>query len=309
MILAAVDIGTNSVKYLLAQADGEKGATVLKDAVKITKLGVGLRKSGLISLPALQRTADAVKEFVADAEKNGADVIRIVGTMALRSASNAGELSDKLRELTGIETEVLSGEEEALLSFSGAVSGFDLSNVNRYCTIDTGGGSTELVFAEKGEIVCKASLKTGALLLTEKFFSNDTILRKDIENADYELKQIFGSVKPPFKIDMAVGIGGNVTSMASVYKKMEEYDPDEAHGTVLPEKEVERQIGEYSVKSPEERRKIPGLDPERADIILAGACIIRYAMRFAGCREIVVSDRGLRHGILSSMIRGQHQFN
>jgi len=305
MILAAVDIGTNSVKYLLAQADGEKGgATVLKDAVKITRLGGGLRKSGLISLPALQRTTDAVKEFVADAEKNGAGVIRIVGTMALRSASNAGELSDKLRELTGIETEVLTGEEEALLSFSGAVSGFDLSNVNRYCTIDTGGGSTELVFAERGEIVCKASLKTGALLLTEKFFSNDTILKEDLEKAGYELNQIFGSVKPPFKIDMAVGIGGNVTSMASVYKKMEEYDPDEAHGTVLPEEEVERQIREYSVKSQEERRKIPGLDPERADIILAGACIIRYAMLFAGCREIVVSDRGLRHGILFSMIRG-----
>ena len=304
MILAAVDIGTNSVKYLLAETDGKKSATVLKDAVKITKLGEGLRKSGLISFPALLRTADAVQEFVADAEKKGADVIRIVGTMALRTASNGGELSDKLRELTGIETEVLSGEDEAILSFLGAISGFDLSNVNRYCTIDTGGGSRELVFAEKGEIVCKASLKTGALLLTEKFFSNDTILEEDLEKAGYELKQVFDSVKPPFKVDMAVGIGGNVTSMASVYKRMEEYDPEEAHGTVLPEEEVERQIGEYSVKSPEERRKIPGLDPERADIILAGACIIRYAMRFAGCSEIVVSDKGLRHGILYSMTRG-----
>ena len=304
MILAAVDIGTNSVKYLLAETDGKKSATVLKDAVKITKLGEGLRKSGLISFPALLRTADAVQEFVADAEKKGADVIRIVGTMALRTASNAGELSDRLRELTEIETEVLSGEEEAMLSFSGAVSGFDLSNVNRYCTIDTGGGSTELVFAEKGEIVCKASLKTGALLLTEKFFSNDTILRKDIEEAQDELNQIFGSIKLPFEIDMAVGIGGNVTSMASVYKRMEKYDPDEAHGTILSEKEIERQIMEYSVKSPDERRKIPGLDPERSDIILAGACIIRYAMRVAGCREIVVSDRGLRHGILFSMLRG-----
>ena len=304
MILAAVDIGTNSVKYLLAEADGEKGATVLKDAVRITKLGEGLRKSGLISRPALQRTADAVDEFVADAKKNGADQIRIVGTMALRTASNAGEFSDKLRELTGIETEVLSGEEEARLSFAGAVSGFDLSNVNRYCTIDTGGGSTELVFAENRKIVCTASLKTGALLLTEKFFSNETILKKDIKNADDELKKIFGSMSPPFKVDMAVGIGGNVTSMASVYKKMDKYDPGEAHGTVLPEEEIERQIRAYSVKTPEERRKIPGLDPERADIILAGACIIRYAMRFAGCVEIVVSDRGLRHGIFYSMTRG-----
>lgn len=304
MRLAAVDIGTNSVKYLFAEADGEKGVIVLKDAVKITKLGEGLRGSGLISSSAIQRTAYAVKEFVADAKKNGADAVRIVGTMALRTASNAGELSDKLRELTGIETEVLSGEDEAILSFLGAISGFDLSNVNRYCTIDTGGGSTELVFAEKEEIVCKASLKTGALLLTEKFFSNDTILRKDIEEAQDELNQIFGSIKLPFEIDMAVGIGGNVTSMASVYKRMEKYDPDEAHGTILSEKEIERQIMEYSVKRPDERRKIPGLDPERSDIILAGACIIRYAMQFAGCREIVVSDKGLRHGILYSMTRG-----
>lgn len=304
MILAAVDIGTNSVKYLLAEADGEKGATVLKDAVKITKLGEGLRKSGQISRPALHRTADAVYQFVTDAKRNGADVIRIVGTMALRTACNARELIDKLRELTGIETEILSGDEEARLSFSGAISGFDMNNVNRYCTIDTGGGSTELVFAEKGEIVCKASLKTGALVLTEKFFSNESVLKKDFENAEDELKHIFRSVKPPFKVDMAVGIGGNVTSMASVYKRMDEYDPEKAQGTVLPEEEVERQIGEYLLKSPEERRKIPGLDPERADIILAGACIIRYAMRFVGCREIVVSDRGLRHGILYSMIPG-----
>ncbi len=304
MAKAIIDIGTNSVKYLLAEADRRKEAAVLKDAAKITRLGEGLSKSGLISRPALQRTTDAVNQFVADAKKNGADVIRIVGTMALRTASNAEELSDKLRELTGIETEVLSGEDEAILSFSGAVSGFDLSNVNRYCTIDTGGGSTELVFAENGEIVCNASLKTGALLLTEKFFSNETILQEDMDKADDELNQIFSSVKPPFKIDMAIGIGGNVTSMASVYKRMDKYDPAEVHGTVLSEEEVERQIREYSVKSPQQRRKIPGLDPERADIILAGACIIRYAMRFTGCREIVVSDRGLRHGILYSMTGG-----
>lgn len=301
MIKAVIDIGTNSVKYLLAEADSNDKAAVLKDVAKITRLGEGLSRSGLISRLALQRTTDAVDQFVADAKKNGSDVIRIVGTMALRTASNAEELSDKIRELTGIETEVLSGEDEAILSFSGAVSGFDLSNVNRYCTIDTGGGSTELVFAEKGEIVCKASLKTGALLLTEKFFSSETILKQDLEKTNDELNQIFARVKPPFKIDMAVGIGGNVTSMASVYKRMEEYDPAEVHGTVLPEDEIERQIREYSVKSREERRKIPGLDPERADIILAGACIIRYAMRFIGCREIVVSDRGLRHGILYSM--------
>ncbi len=304
MILAAVDIGTNSAKYMLAETNSENGPVVLKDTVRITKLGEGLGKTGLISLPALRRTIGTVNEFVLDAKKYRADVIRIVGTMALRTASNAGEFSDMLKELTGVDPEILSGEEEAALSFLGAVSGFDLSNVNRYCTIDTGGGSTELVFAEGGEIFCKASFRTGALFLTEKFFSNKTILQEDMDKADDELNQIFSSIKPPFKIDMAVGIGGNVTSMASVYKRMEKYDPAEVHGTVLSEEEVGRQIREYSVKSPKERRKIPGLDQERADIILAGACIIRYAMRFAGCREIVVSDRGLRHGILFSMIRG-----
>lgn len=304
MILAVVDIGTNSAKYLLAEINSENGPVVLKDTVRITKLGEGLRKTGLISLSALRRTVDAVNEFVTDAKKYRADVIRIVGTMALRTASNAGEFSDMLKGLTGIDAEVISGEEEAALSFLGAVSGFDLSNVNRYCTVDMGGGSTELVFAEGGEIFCRTSLKAGALFLTEKFFSNETILQENMDKADDELNQIFSSVKPPFKIDMAIGIGGNVTSMASVYKRMEKYDPAEVHGTVLSEEEVGRQIREYSVKSSKERRKIPGLDPERADIILAGACIIRCAMRFCGCRKIVVSDRGLRYGILYNMTRG-----
>lgn len=306
MKIAAIDIGTNSVKYLLAETGCEKGPIILKDNMKITKLGEGLRRTGLISSSAFRRTTEAVNEFVMDAKKNRADDIRIVGTMALRTASNAGYFSDKLKELTKIETEILSGEEEANFSFLGAVSGFNLNSMKRYCTIDTGGGSTELVFAKDGKIVSRASLKTGALLLTEKVFSKDVVSEKDLDKADNELKRVFKNVKLPFDTQLAIGIGGNVTSMAAVFKKLSECVPQEIEGTELSEEEVKRQIEEYSKKNLEQRGKITGLDPKRADIILAGACIVRYAMNFCGCRKIVVSERGLRHGVLYRMAGREH---
>ena len=301
MLKAVIDVGTNSVKYLLAEVCCGGDPAVIKDIVSITRLGEGLLQSGQIATQALSRTALAVDGFAADAKSCGAKNIRIVGTMALRMASNSADFLSRVRELTGIDAEVLSGEDEAVLSFLGAVSGFDLSDVGRYCTIDTGGGSTEIVFAEKGKIVCTASLKTGALFLTDRYFLKDELSPKDLMRAEHELKGLFEEVKPPFNIGLAVGIGGNVTTMASVCKRMERYDPGEAHGTVLKEYEIDRQITEYLSKNHEERRKIRGLDPERADIILAGACITRHAMRFCGCREIVVSERGLRHGILFRM--------
>ncbi|MDD4159740.1 MAG: Ppx/GppA family phosphatase [Synergistaceae bacterium] len=301
MTKAVIDIGTNSVKYLLAEMDQAKNFISVKDIVSITRLGQGLRKEGRINPPAFSRTAEAVAEFVLDARNNGADEIRIVGTMALRTASNAEDFSDEVMKLTGIEMKVISGKEEAALSFSGAVSGFDLRNVKSFCTFDIGGGSTELVFAEKGKIISSVSIETGALLLTEKNLSMDKVLKKDMERAEDELNQLFDSVKLPFSIGMIIGIGGNVTSMASVFRKLSEYDPEKVHGTELPEEEVERQIKEYSAKSLRERQEIPGLDPKRAEIILAGACILKYIMKFCGSHKIIVSDRGLRHGILYSM--------
>ena len=301
MIKAVIDIGTKSVKYQLAEVCSNDKPIILKDMVKITRLGEGLSKTGRISPQALLRSAETAEEFVLDAKKSGAGEIRIVGTMALRTALNAADFMRRIWEHAGVETEVLSGEDEATLSFWGALSGFDPGNVKNCCMIDTGGGSTELVFAREGQIVSRSSLKTGALTLTEKYFSKDIVSQEDLMNAEDELKELFALTKPPFRAEMAVGIGGNVTAMASVFRRMERYDPTEAHGTILSEEEINRQIGEYSTKTGDERRKIKGLDPERADIILAGACIIRYAIQFCGCSEIVVSDRGLRHGVLLSM--------
>ena len=299
---AVIDIGTNSVKYLLAEIEEKRKPLVLKDVLVITKLGEKLRKEGIIIPPAATRTLDTIKGFVLDARKDGAKDIRLVGTMALRTASNADEFVEKVRAATGLEIDILSGETEAILSFSGAVTGFDLGRVARFCTIDTGGGSTELVFSEDGKIICKTSLKIGALLLTEKYFSKDKVSKEDLKDADRELDIIFGSTKPPFATQLAIGIGGNVTSMASVYKSVIKYDPEAIHATEIPYEEIERQIQEYSSKNLQERHHIRGLDPERADIILAGACIIRHAMKFCECKKLVVSTRGLRHGILNKIM-------
>lgn len=301
MLKAVIDVGTNSVKYLLADICFGGKTTIIKDMVKITRLGEGMQNTGRISTEALFRTIRSVEVFAEDAKNSGAEKIRIVGTMALRSAANAADFSAGVKKFTGVDAEVLSERDEAALSFKGAVSDFDLSTVGRYCTIDTGGGSTEIVFAEGGEIVSSVSLKTGALLLTESYFSKNVLSTEDLMLAETELKMLFEKIKPPFKTELAVGIGGNATAMASVFKGSKRHDPTKIHGTVLTIAEIDRQVTEYMSKNREERRKIKGLDPERADIIPAGACIIRYFMRFCGSGEIVVSCRGLRHGILFSL--------
>lgn len=298
---AVIDIGTNSVKYLMAEL-GEKGSLrICREIAAITGLGEATDQTGEIKESAAIRTVSRIKDFAVDASKYGAGEIRLVGTMALRRAHNADVFLRMVREITGLEVEVLSGDEEARLSFTGVVSDFDFRDGMKLCAIDSGGGSTEIVFAEKNEMISRVSLKTGALFLTEKYLSKEILLPGDLEKTDKELDLVFGEVRNPFATDMAIAAGGNAVSMASVFNEMKKYDPVKVHGTVLSKDEIDRQIKLYFSKTAAERRKISGLDPNRADIILAGACIIRRALRSCGLDAVTISEKGLRHGMMYSM--------
>lgn len=298
---AVIDIGTNSIKFCLAESDGKGGFNVVKDANDIARLGEGLRETGVISGEALERNAQSVKNFADTAKQAGADEIAVVGTMALRTAKNTPEFAARVKELCGLDVRVVPGEEEARLAFVAAASA--VKGAGDRVVFDTGGGSTEFVFGSGANITKRFSVNVGAVRITEQFFGDDPVAAGSIEKACAEIESNLnsGGLDPVKFGGMVVGMGGTITSMASVKFKMDKYDPDVVHGSDMTEADVDSQIAQYSKMKIEERKTIKGLQPKRADVILAGACIVKTVLKMLGAPKFTVSDRGLRHAMMLEM--------
>ena len=300
-IKAIIDIGTNSIKFHMAEkADGT--IKVLKDANNIARLGEGLRETGSIAPDALERNAEAVAEFAEEARKGGASEIVAVGTMALRTAKNAQTFAARVKELAGLDLKVVPGDEEARLSYIAVMSGLDVGGKN-LVTFDTGGGSTEFVYGKGEAMLKKFSVNIGAVRLTEQFFKDDPVSPGSVEAATKLIAKELAEGGVDGKTDFLVGMGGTVTSIASVKHKMAVYDPDVIQGSTLTSRDISEQIEEYSKRTLEERRSIVGLQPKRADVILAGTCIVKVIMEMLGVGELTVSDRGLRHGLMFELMK------
>jgi len=298
---AVIDIGTNSIKYHLAEKTGST-IKVLKDANNIARLGEGLKETGEISVDALERNAAAVAEFAAEARKNGAAEVVAVGTMALRVAKNAAAFTERVKELANVELKIIPGDEEARLSYIAVMSGIDVGDRN-LVTFDTGGGSTEFVYGRGEKMLKKFSVNLGAVRITELFFKDDPVASGSVEAATDLIEKELADGGVDGKTDFLVGMGGTITSIASVKHRMTEYDPDVVQGSTLTDGDIADQITDYTKKTLEERRSIVGLQPKRADVILAGACIVRVIMDKLGVRELTVSDRGLRHGLMYELMK------
>ncbi len=298
---AVIDIGTNSLKmHVAAVHDGQ--TEVLGDFTEVTRLGEGLHETGRLSAEAIARNVEAVESFKAKALKLGAGTIVVVGTMALRSASNAKAFTDAVRECCGLAVEVVPGEEEARLSYLAVVSGLGTGE-GRVVVFDTGGGSTEFIFGDGEEILDRFSLDIGSRRPTEEFCTSDPVTEAELASMVAFFEQEFMRLKPG--VDSLVGMGGTVTSLGAVYHKMKVYDADVIQGSVLTLDEVERQMEMYRSRTIAERRETVGLMPKRADIILAGAAIVMTVMRKLGAAELTISDRGLRHGLFYDLfVRG-----
>lgn len=300
-IKAVIDIGTNSIKFHLAEkTDGT--IKVLKDVNNIARLGENLKETGLIMTDALERNAAAVAEFADEARKSGADEIAAVGTMALRTAKNASVFAERIKDLAKVDLKVIPGDEEARLSYLAVMSGIDVEN-RSLVTFDTGGGSTEFVYGRGEAMLKKFSVNLGAVRITEQFFKDDPVAPGSVEAAEALIKKELLAGEVDGRTDFLVGMGGTVTSLASVKHRMVEYDPDIVQGSILTMNDINTQIADYAQKTLEARRSIIGLQPKRADVILAGACIVRVIMDLLGVRSLTVSDRGLRHGLMYEMMK------
>jgi exopolyphosphatase/guanosine-5'-triphosphate,3'-diphosphate pyrophosphatase len=253
---------------------------------------------GRIGGEPLARTASAIADMADEARRAGCRAIVAVGTAAIRNAEDRDDVVAAIRSRAGVTVEVLSGEEESRLGFLAVTSGLGVSE-GSLVVFDTGGGSTEFTFGHDGQIDERFSLNVGAASYTDRLGLDGAIDPSVIREARAaiagDLARIDGRRVP----DTLVGMGGSVTNLVAVQRSLETYDPDAVQGATLDRAEVERQIELYRSKSEEERRAITGLQPNRAGVILAGACIVVTVMEKLGADALTASDRGLRHGLLA----------
>lgn len=308
-VFATIDVGTNSMKLFVGEVPSEASGTGdawpqvtrIAEGLEITRLGEGLAASGRLSEDAIARNAAQLCSFVNQARQHGATRIVIVGTMALREATNAAEFLERVRGRCDIDVEVLPGREEARLGFLAVLSGMR-ELPGRTCVFDTGGGSTEFMVARGQDLEESFSLNIGVRAPTEDHLLSDPPRNSELsslrEKIARDLRRAGETMSTPAaSLDRVIGMGGTVTTLAAVKLGMTRYDPEAIQGTLLGRDELERQIALYARLPLLARQEIDGLAPKRADVILAGACIVAAVLDELKKSELIVSSRGLRHGL------------
>ncbi len=301
---AVIDVGTNSVKFHVAAQQPDGTWTTVLDRAEVTRLGEGLQETGQIAPAALDRTASAIEAMAAQAAREGAARITAVGTMGLRTAKNSQALLDLVKDRSGVEIEVISGAEEGRLAYLAVQSSTGLAD-GSLVIFDTGGGSSQFTIGRGTHVDRQFSLDVGAVRYTERFHleqatSND-VLTQALAAISADLTELDAVASP----DVLVGMGGAVTNMTAVKYGLAKYDPEVVQGSVIDRDQISQQIERYRAMTADERRQIAGLQPKRAEVILAGACIVRTIMVKLRKPSFTVSDRGLRHGVLLDRFGGR----
>jgi len=294
---ATIDVGTNSVKFHIGQPSGDGRWQALVDRAEVTQLGEGLAEAGTISAQALARTSEAIRGMVEEARVNLVREVAAVGTAGLRIAGNRADVLASIENATGVAVQVISGEEESHLAYLAALAGLGQPE-GSVVVFDTGGGSSQFTFGRGAQVDERFSVDVGAARYTEQFGLEGVVGDDDLAAAlaaiSADLERLDGRPAP----EALVGMGGAMTNLTAVRFSLATYDPDAVQGAVLERAEVDRQIELYRSLDVEGRRSIVGLQPKRAGVILAGACIVRTVMDKLRRDELTVSDRGLRHGLL-----------
>jgi exopolyphosphatase/guanosine-5'-triphosphate,3'-diphosphate pyrophosphatase len=295
---AVIDVGTNSVKLHVGEAAPDGTWRPVLDRAEVTRLGEGLAAQGTISDAAMERTAAAIHQMRGDAIEHGALAIAAVGTAGLRAAGNSQAVLRAILARTGIEVEVISGEEEARLAYEAVVAALP-AGPRTLVVFDTGGGSSQFTFGTAGTIEERFSLEVGAARYTERFRLDQAVSDEVVGEVRTAIATDLARLRGRPRPDALVGMGGANTNLTAVKLGLETYDPARVQGAVLDVAEIERQIALYRTLDADARRSIVGLQPKRAEVILAGACIVRTVMAELGCESLTVSDRGLRHGLIA----------
>ncbi|MCU0654971.1 MAG: Ppx/GppA family phosphatase [Polyangiaceae bacterium] len=303
MRVASVDIGTNSVLLLVAERGPGGEARAVLERATITRLGEGVDATGELSAQARERTLRCLESYAREAREAGVEVLHAVGTSAMRDARGGAAFAAQAEALLGAAPRVISGQEEARLTFRGALSG--LATEGPVLVFDVGGGSTELIVGQQGPsglLLDRAvSLDVGSVRLTERYLRGDPPTRPELEALEAEVaRQLDGFPVGPGVTP--VGVAGTVTTLAAVARGVVPYDAGRIHGLTLDATEVEALARRLASLPVAVRRGLPGLEPKRADVIAAGALLVAAIVKRVGAPGLVVSDRGVRWGLALELL-------
>lgn len=305
MRVATIDIGTNTVLLLVAERGPGGELVAVEERATITRLGQGVDKTRRLAPEAIARTNAALDDYAAVIDRLGAKRVDVVGTSAMRDAGGGEEVRGHVKARLGVEARTISGDEEARLTFAGALSGIrDLATGTKVRVFDIGGGSTEVVHGERGsdELAYAHSYDVGSVRLTERHVTADPPTAEEMAAMRASAKAAFASV-PAYASDVPpVGIAGTMTTLAALSLEMADYDGARVHGLTLPVTEMERVAKELAAVPLVERSKLPGLEPKRADVIVAGSLIALAYLEHVGAEAVTISDRGVRWGLAEALV-------
>ena len=294
---AAIDVGTNSVLLLVAERTAEGRFVAVAERSDITRLGQGVDATKQLAPDAMDRTLGTIERFAHEARALGATRLVVSATSAARDATNGAVFIAGAKQRAGVEVEIISGDEEARLSFASVFSDFGGQPM---VVLDIGGGSTEFIFGDAaGAVTFRHSFDLGAVRLTERHVRTDPPSQAELDTIAMALADNFARLPAAPEGFRMVGVAGTVTTLAAVARRVDPYDPALIHGSTLRLDEVEATLNRLASLPVHLRKTIPGLQPKRADVIVAGALVLREAMKAVRVNEVTVSDRGLRWGLLA----------
>jgi exopolyphosphatase/guanosine-5'-triphosphate,3'-diphosphate pyrophosphatase len=302
--IAAIDVGSNSIRLVVAEVLTSGGYRVLDEERENTRLAAALTKTGRLDPKAADSTVTVLRNFLSIAAGYGVNQVRAIGTSALRDAEDGPEFCDRVRKELKLSIEVISANEEARLAFLSVARAFDISG-RRVAVADIGGGSTEIVLASSGLVDQVYETKLGAVRVAEECGvtgrSSPKRVQKLRDYIDRALKKEVG--KPPFVPDMLFGTGGTFTALASIIMARQGMAGQPMWGFRVSRAQIRHLVADLANMSLERRCKVVGLSPQRADIIVAGLAVVERIMRQLGANVVQVHTRGVRDGLMLTMVQ------
>lgn len=304
--VASIDIGTNTILLLIAEVKQEN-LRPLFEIETVVRLGEGLQKNGVLSEEAMKRGLQTLAQYLEQCQTLKVQEIFAVGTSALREAKNSEDFLKMTNEELNLPIEIISGEEEAQLSFLAVAR--DLKELKKsILVVDVGGGSTEFILGKGDRITQWISLPLGSVRFTEQFLLSDPLQEAEWEKMEREVQKLFVNIPRSQDPLSMVAVGGTATTLASVEQGLEKFIPEKIHHFVLKKDALRNQLFLYRSKTIDERRKILGLPPARADVILAGGAILYIAMEELECPSALISCHGVRYGLLYKKLNLNFRF-
>ena len=304
--MASIDTGTNTILLLIAEIEGEN-LKPLFEMETVVRLGEGVQENGNLTNAAMDRGLQTLSQYLERCQAMEVQRIFAVGTSALREAKNSEGFLNLVKEKLNLSIEVISGEEEAQLSFLAVVK--DLREVKEpILVVDVGGGSTEFILGRDNQISQWISLPVGSVRFTEQFLRSDPIQEEEWQKMERKVRELLVDIPHPQDPLSMVAVGGTATTLASVEQGLEEFIAEKIHHFVLKKGALGNQLLLYRSKTIEERMKIPGLPAARADVILAGGAILYLAMEELKCPSVLISCHGVRYGLLHKMLNPNFRF-